>query len=118
MAKFGFCFGGESVGKQFLTEFDVITRVRVWVGSCESLLGPSLHLGRHLAESIFLIVAIQALLGSFVGTDVDSDRGGVLGVRDSRSTFASLSLGCRSSASRNSRAALSCHRSERELLQG
>src|SRR5208282_5134659 len=53
--------GSESVGQEFFAEFDVKARVGSGIGSGKLLLGPALHLRGHLAEGVFLVVALDAL---------------------------------------------------------
>src|SRR5258708_16120999 len=51
---------GEAMGQQFSPEFDVETSVSVRVGAGEALLGPAADLCIDLAESVFLVVALDA----------------------------------------------------------
>src|ERR1700681_90225 len=59
--EFGLGLGGESVGQKLFAEFDVEARVRARIGAGKLLLGPTLHLRGHLAEGVFLVVALDAL---------------------------------------------------------
>src|SRR5713226_2149553 len=59
--EFGLGFGGESVGQKFFAEFDVKARVGTGIGAGKLLLGPTAHLRGHLAEGVFLVVALDAL---------------------------------------------------------
>ncbi len=65
MAEFGFGFGGESVGQEFLAEFDVKARMGAGIGVHKTLFGPASDLHGHLAESVFLVVVLDALDGDF-----------------------------------------------------
>ena len=59
--EFGFGFGGESMGQKFFAEFEVKARMGAGIGSGKPLLGPASHLRGHLAEGVFLVVALDAL---------------------------------------------------------
>src|SRR5437660_246811 len=59
--EFSLGFGRESVGQEFFAEFDVKTRVGAGIGAGKLLLGPTTHLRSHLAESVFLVVALDTL---------------------------------------------------------
>src|SRR5467141_3928662 len=59
--EFGLGFGGESVGQEFFAEFDVKARVGAGLRTSKLLLGPTAHLRGHLAEGVFLAVALDTL---------------------------------------------------------
>ncbi len=80
--EFGLGFGGESVGQEFFAEFDVKARVGPGIGAGKLLLGPTAHLRGHLAEGVFLVVALDALRRSLRRGAARDNRAGASGRRE------------------------------------
>ena len=65
MAEFRLRLSRETVSEQFFSEFDVKAGVSARLGAREALLRPTADLRIDLAESVFLVVPLDALRQHF-----------------------------------------------------